>query len=83
MKNTVTGIKDLMKRLFSISDTKQKKRLVNWTIGLKNITNAEDKKMENMGVPVVAQWKRIRLVSMRMRVQSLALLSGVDDPVFL
>ena len=29
------------------------------------------------GVPVVAQWKGIRLLSMRMRVRSLALLSGV------
>ena len=31
----------------------------------------------NMGVPIVAQWKQIRLVSMRMQVQSLALLSGL------
>ena len=30
-----------------------------------------------LGVPVVAQWKQIRLLSMRMRVQSLALLSGL------
>ena len=30
-----------------------------------------------MGVPVMAQWKRIRLGTMRLRVQSLALLSGL------
>ena len=30
-----------------------------------------------LGVPVVAQWKRIPLVSMRMWVQSLPLLSGL------
>ena len=29
------------------------------------------------GVPVVAQWKRIQLGTMRLRVQSLALLSGL------
>ena len=35
------------------------------------------KKKVNAGVPIVAQQKRIRLVSMRMRVPSLALLSGL------
>ena len=30
-----------------------------------------------MGVPIVAQWKGIRLGTMRLRVQSLALLSGL------
>ena len=33
--------------------------------------------IENTGVPIVAQWKRIQLGSMRMWVQSLALLSGL------
>ena len=32
---------------------------------------------QNLGVLVVAQWKHIQLVSMRMWVQSLALLSGL------
>ena len=32
--------------------------------------------MQKLGVPIVAEWKRIWLVSMRMRVQSLASLSG-------
>ena len=30
-----------------------------------------------LGVPIVAQWKRIQLVSMRMLVQAMALLSGL------
>ena len=30
-----------------------------------------------LGVPVVVKWKQIQLVSMRMRVRSLALLSGL------
>ena len=34
-------------------------------------------KMKTSGVPIVAQWKLIRLVSMRTRVQSLASLSGL------
>ena len=33
------------------------------------------KRVEN-GVPIVAQWKRIQLVTMRLQVRSLALLSG-------
>ena len=33
---------------------------------------------ENIGVPVVAQWKQIWLVTMRLQVQSLALLSGLE-----
>ena len=33
------------------------------------------------GVPLVAQWKWIHLVSMRMQVPTLALLSGLGDPV--
>ena len=36
-----------------------------------------------MGVPIVVQWKQIRLVSMRMQVRSLASLSGLGDPVLL
>ena len=32
------------------------------------------------GVPVVVQWKQIRLGTMRLRVQSLALLSGLRIP---
>ena len=35
-----------------------------------------DFKILRIGVPVVAQWKRIRLGTMRLRVRSLALLSG-------
>ena len=34
-------------------------------------------KKKNEGVPTVVQWKRIRLVSMRMQVRSLASLSGL------
>ena len=34
-------------------------------------------KKKVVGVPVVAQWKRIQLVSMRVWVRSLALLSGI------
>ena len=32
------------------------------------------------GIPVVAQRKRVRLGTMRLRVRSLALLKGVEDP---
>ena len=35
------------------------------------------KKKENGGVPVLAQWKQIRLGTMRLQVQSLALLRGL------
>jgi len=35
------------------------------------------KKKKVQGVSVVAQWKRIRLVSMRMQVQTLASISGL------
>ena len=34
-------------------------------------------KISTLGVPVVAQWKQIQLVSMRMKVRSLALPSGL------
>ena len=37
----------------------------------------KDRERERDGVPVVAQWKRIRLGTMRLLVQSLALLSGL------
>uniref|UniRef100_A0A480HJX6 Uncharacterized protein n=1 Tax=Sus scrofa TaxID=9823 RepID=A0A480HJX6_PIG len=35
------------------------------------------KKNESLGVPIVAQWKQIRLGTMRLRVRSLPLLSGL------
>ena len=35
------------------------------------------KKLINAGVPTVAQWKRIRLGTMRLRVQSMASLRGL------
>ena len=38
------------------------------------------KKKKPLGVPVMAQWKRIRLGTMRLQVQSLALLSGLRIP---
>ena len=43
---------------------------------LKNNTNESIYKAET-GVPIVAQWKRIRLGIMRLQVQSLASLSGL------
>ena len=36
-----------------------------------------------LGVPTVAQWKRIRLVTLRLRVRSLARLKWVKDPALL
>ena len=37
----------------------------------------EDLKTSILGVPIMAQWKEIRLGTMRLQVQSLALLSGL------
>ena len=39
-------------------------------------SEGSDNNMGDWGVPIVAQWKRILLVSMRMWVQSLVLLGG-------
>ena len=38
--------------------------------------NLQDKENTVSGIPFMVQWKKIRLVSMRIRVRSLALLSG-------
>ena len=38
-----------------------------------------EKKYLQLGVPVVAQWKRIWLGTMRLQVQSLASFSGLKD----
>ena len=40
-------------------------------------------KISDFGVPVMAQWKRILLGTMRLWVRSLALLSGFKDPALL
>ena len=47
------------------------------------IAKETDERIINEGVPIVPQWKQIQLVSMRMPVWSLALLSGSKDAVLL
>ena len=36
-----------------------------------------------LGIPIMAQWKQIRLVPLRIQVRSLASLSGLKDPASL
>ena len=35
-----------------------------------------------VGIPVVEQWKRIQLATMRLRIRSLGLAQWVTDPAF-
>ena len=56
-----------------VLDKRRDGLFIKWLILTSKLTND----LVMLGVPVVAQWKQTRLVSMRMRVQSLALLSGL------
>ena len=48
-----------------------------WSPGWSSVVRSLHRQLTPLGVPVMAQWKRIRLVSMRFQVRSLSLLSGL------
>ena len=82
VKNLWVGWADLLvhPQIWHLANRKMPLDIWNNIFGIYNM-----KYTQNLGVLVVAQWKHIQLVSMRMWVQSLALLSGlrIKDQVLL